>query len=381
MLALGLVFLHVARNSANWAYMHTLDKRAEYLAESSVQRAIWMMQASQSGENSINTVLCNGSGAGGQVRSYQSATWSLPGGNCSFTATGPYKNMPYTIAVTGTGVATNGNRSVPAKAFAVLRMYNPNDYASGSPQAYIDYVIFSNHNGQIKDNVKIYGHPELGGKGVYVNGKLDVKGKPIVYGDIRVTGKGHNWKNVGPWPPGQYNRLTKVAREPLPTVDLAYYKSIADEVYKGDFRVDDRHPNGTNWSHPRIIYVDGKVKIKGNFTGYGIIVASKGVEFDGNMMYGSQNSGWAIISGDKVKIKHDATIYGGIYAHSTKKNKGKIEIEGTAHIFGYLVADEVKIRKKAVIEYDPGQKQMKYLPGSMLPTDNPVTDVICWGIL
>jgi cytoskeletal protein CcmA (bactofilin family) len=289
--------------------------------------------------------------------------------------------MPYTVAITGTGVARMAGRTVPAQSFAVMRVYNPKVPPSGKPDVYSDYVVFSNHNGQIKDSTKVYGHPEYGGKGVYVNGRLRFRGKPEVYGDIRVTGRFHDLRKVGPWPPGQYKRQQRVPREPMPTVDLAYYKSIADEIHSGDLRIDGRKHTNTSLQKPRIIYVDGRVELKGNLEGYGIIVATKGVRIDGDVKYGSSQSGWAIISAGTVKIKHDAEVHGGIYAHSTKKHKARVEVEGNAKVFGWVVADTVKLKKKAIVEYDPGIKNMQNLPGGTAPTDKPVVDLMFWGAL
>ncbi|MBM3475583.1 MAG: hypothetical protein FJX75_20145 [Armatimonadetes bacterium] len=381
MLSLGLVFMHVARNSSHWASTHALDKRAEYLAESGVHRAIWMIQFSREGESLINDIVDNGSGKNGVVRTYQSPQWQLPGGSYSFKAVGPYKGMPYTLAITGTGIARTAGRTVPAQSFAMVRVFNPKAPASGSPAAYSNYAVFSNHNAQIKDYTKIYGHPEYGGKGVYVNGRLKFKGKPVVYGDIRVTGRFHDLRKVGPWPPGEYKREQRVPREPMPTVDLAYYKSIADEVYSHDLRIDGRKHTSTSLQKPRIIYVEHDVTLKGNLEGYGIIVAGHKVTIDGDVKYGSSQSGWAIICAGKVKIKHDAEVHGGIYAHSTKKHKGKVEVEGNAKIFGWIVADTVKLKKKAFIEYDPAIRSMDNLPGDMGPSDKPVVDLMFWGAL
>jgi uncharacterized Zn-binding protein involved in type VI secretion len=285
--------------------------------------------------------------------------------------------MPYTVAIRGKGTARTGGRTVTAESFALLRVYTPAAPASGTPAAYSNYVIFSNRNGEIKDKVKVYGHPELGGKGVYINGQLKFKGKPEVRGDIRITGKFKDLRKVGPWPPGAYKREQRVGREPMPVVDLAYYRSIADEIHVGDLKIDGRKHTNTSLQKPRVIFVDGKVELKGKLEGCGLIIATKEVKIAGDVTYGSKDSAWAIISAGKVSIKDDAEVHGGIYAHSVSKKKGSASVSGSAKVFGFLVADQVKVKKNAVIEYDPLLRSMSGLPGGLGAT--PVVDVVFWG--
>jgi cytoskeletal protein CcmA (bactofilin family) len=306
----------------------------------------------------------------------------MAGGRYWFVATAPYKNMPYTVAVRGVGLANDGPRDVRVEALAVVRMYSPRSPGSGNPASYVPYAVFSNKDGEFKDRSKVIAHPEDGGKGMYVNGKLKIGGKPTLTGDLSVTGKISGLNKLYPKPWGVYKRTQRAAREPMPEVDLAYYRSIADEVYSGDLVLGTgKKATSVDLSHPTVIYVDGKLTIKGKLKGVGIIVAAKGVKIEGDVTYDGGDACWAIISADKVKIKNGAKVYGGIYAHSPKKNKGRIDMAKNSEVVGFVVGDRVKLKKDAKVEWDPRIAPMAGLPGGLPIGGQPLVDVIAWGRL
>jgi len=415
MLLLGLAFLSVSTNSSAWAHDHYRQQQSHFLAEAALHRAVWMMQQSSDGTDNINLQLDHGGKDGGPLRLFTSKVFELPSGTFEFTATAPYKGIPGTAHIVATGTAGGGGQAneVKTELDSVARVYSAVGSTKIVPTAIFDYAVFSNHNGELKDKIKVYGHPEHGGKGVYVNGKLKLKGKPQVFGDLSVTGKfkTKDQKKLGPWPPGQYKREEKTPRVTMPTIDLAYYKSIAHEVYEGDLKLngDDaggitvkkgkKDKKGEEFSgdlgtpeNPKIIFVEKKLELKGTFTGCGIIVAGKEVKFKDDVVYGSADSQWAILCAGKVKIEGASVIHGMIYAPSSGKEKtdkdgkvkpgkgkGKIEIKDKAQVFGCVIGDSVKLKKDAVVEWDPLLREMEYLPGTLRPGDPPIIDPLFWG--
>lgn len=377
MLTLGLIFLQLGLNSAKWAYRHYRGQQAFSLAEAAVDRAIWMMQRSAAGEDNINTTLAltEAEAQGGVVRTYQSPTWQLPSGIYRFTAVAPHKGIVGTTEIRAVGIAKDGTRE---DLLVVLRPEvvppGPTRYI---PAACFKHALFSDHNLTISGNPSVISHSEAGGAGIYANGNINFNGgASVIYGPICATGRIFGTTTQVPADAGLYQY---VARIPMPELDIARYESIADLKYTGNkvkFTSGHNASAGT-YEDPKIIFVDGSVEMAGNFTGVGMIIATKGIRVTGDCTYGNSNSAWAFLTTGTFTVAGTAQIHGLIYAHNASGNAEFIG-HGTPNVFGAVVADLITITGNYTIEWDGNATQIGDLPGSLREGSAPVVETVFW---
>ena len=380
MLTLGVVFLRIGLNSAKWAYAHCRDTQALYLAESAVDHAIWMMQASASGVNGINDSLrlTDAEAEAGQTRVYESGIISVADATCSFRAVAPCKRTPRTIQVHATGLTRGGIRQ---DILAVVRA-DSNQTGGGTaiPAACFNYAVFSDHNFQMNGNPEVRGHAELGGAGVYANGDLSFNGSPTVYGAIAAAGSITGSPTQIPADAGRYPNHARVA---MPAIDLHHYRSIANEVWGSGGTISKSGmitaSLGT-FRHPKIIYVDGSLKLTGGvtLTGIGVIVASKGIEVAGDVAYGASGSNaWALLTSGSFKLTGTAVIEGSIYCHNATGD-ALFDAAGTANVYGAIVADVITLKGDYVVEWDGTPARISELPGATVEHGPPAITRVSW---
>ena len=377
LLVLGLIFLQCGLNSAKWSYSHYRDLQAMGLAEAAIDRANWMMQASADGESNINAQLAvsDSEAAAGVVRTYSSATWTLPSGVYSFVAKAPYKGIAGTVEIRGVGISKNGNRE---DLMSVVRpeTVDPDDLAA-VPAACFSYAMFSDHNFTISGNPSVLSHSELGGAGIYANGNINFNGaSSVIHGPISATGTISGTTTQIPADAGRFQR---VARVPMPEIDIAKYRSIADLTYTGSkVRFNSGHNASVGtYADPKVIFVNGSAEISGNFTGIGVMVATNGIKVTGNCTYGDPASSWAFLTTGAFTVAGTAQIHGLVYAHNAQGSAEFIG-HGTPNIFGGVVADLITLTGSYTTEWDGEARQIEALPGTTFPEGPPVIETVLW---
>jgi cytoskeletal protein CcmA (bactofilin family) len=381
MLTLGMVFVEIGLNSAKWAYSHYRDSQAFYLSEAALDRATWMMQQSASGEDNINTALTlsDADAQAGVTKTYTSADFTVGDGTCRFTAVAPYQRIPRTVQITATGITPGGMRKDVLK---VVRADTNGGSGNVLPAPCFAYGVFSDHNMTMTGNPTVKGHPENGGSGLYSNGNLSLTGNPTIYGPVSATGTitvTGNFNQI----PSNAGRNAHCPRLAMPTIDLAHYQSIADEVWGTGGTVsmsgNISAPLGT-LEHPKIIYVNGTLKLTGNVTmsGIGIIVASKGVTVTGNVTYGSPgNDAWGFATAGSFKITGNAQVYGSIYCHNATGD-ADFTATGNANVYGSIAADVVTFTGNYMVEWNAASRGLANMPGSTVQNGPPSVASLVW---
>jgi hypothetical protein len=378
MLVLGLIFMQIGLNSAKWAYSHYRDNQALFLAEAAVDRASWMMQSSAVGEDGINTALAltDAEVAAGATRSFTSPVWALDGGSYRFTAVAPHKSLPGTVEIHAVGTAPTGQRE------DVLVVTKPKPGPTGGTETYIpaacfNYVMFSDHNFTVNGNPSILASTAAGGAGIYANGNVVFSGvASTVEGPICATGRIIGTTTQVPADAGRHEG---VARVPMPELDLTYFATRADLTYTGTkvkFNSGHDASIGT-YEDPKIIFVNGSAEISGQFTGIGVLVATKGIRVTGNCTYGSPGSSWAFLTSGSFTVAGTAQIHGLVYAHNATGTAEFIG-HGTPNIFGGVVADVITLTGSYTTEWDGGPTNIADLPGATHYQGPPVVETVFW---
>jgi hypothetical protein len=377
MLVLGLIFLQIGLNSAKWAYSHYRDQQALSLAEAAVDRASWMIQASPQGDSGINTQLAvtEAEAAAGVVRTFNSPTWTLGTGSYSFVARSPHKGIYGTTEIRAAGTAKGGNCE---EVLVVLHPEVPPPTGSDTiPAACFNYAMFSDHNLTVKGSPQVLAHSDTGGTGLYANGNIQFSGTAAeVQGPICATGTiSGSCTQV----PADAGRFQGVPRVPMPELDLNHYRSIADVKYTTSgyqsFTSGYDGSAGT-YADPKIIFVDGKVKIAGQFTGVGMIVSNSEIKVTGNVTYGA-NSSWAFMTSGAFTVAGTAQIHGMIYCHNAT-GTAEFTGNGTPNIFGGVVADLITITGSYTTEWDGPATNIAELPGTAHRGRAPTVETLFW---
>jgi len=379
MLILGLIFVQIGLNSAKWASSHYEDQQALSLAEAGVARAVWMMQASAQGDSDINATLkvTQAEAQAGLTRTFTSPTWSLGTGSYGFVATAPHKGIYGTIEVRATGAAKGGNRE------QLLVVLHPDKLLGEGPAqptaaACFNYAMFADHNVTFNGTPQILAHSEAGGAGLYTNGNIRFNGtSAVVEGPISATGKIYGTVTQVPADAG---RNEGVPRIPMPELDLAALKAIADECYTTSGWVgftSGYDASAGTYAHPKIIYVDGNVKIAGNFKGVGMIVATKQIKVTGNCTYANADSSWAFLTSGSFTVAGTAQIHGMVYCHNVTGD-AEFTGNGTPNIFGGVIADVITMSGNYTTEWDGDPCSIQKLPGTTFFEWPPVIDTVFW---
>jgi len=207
-----------------------------------------------------------------------------------------------------------------------------------------DNALFSNSDLSLKGTADITGT-------VACNGNLGLQGSAQVTGDAQASG-GITTKGSSQITGAQAPYAPKV---PMPTIDLAYYRSIATTVVSNGYSF-----NGTTALNG-VTYVDGDCNVNGTFSGTGIIVARGQVHVNGNATLQDPSSdSLAIVSAGGVTINGTCTVQGFIYTHNLDVPAG-FTGNGTADITGGVVADVITCNGTLLVHYkEPTQS----LPGA-----------------
>ena len=209
-------------------------------------------------------------------------------------------------------------------AFAQESKFQPVDIYS---PAYT-YLISGN-------NISITGNANLTGN-LFSNSSITLSGNPAITGDLSavgtISGKG-NSTITG-------TTQEEVASLSLPVLpDPSYFYNLADQVVM---------PTGTHkisGEINQIIYVGGDVKVDGNLSGVGTIVATGDIK-----IASATNTEGSEISFISYK---DISLEGNLNLTALFSAAGSIKVSGNGKVSGSLMADSVKVSGNATLTYQP----------------------------
>jgi cytoskeletal protein CcmA (bactofilin family) len=197
-----------------------------------------------------------------------------------------------------------------------------------------DHALFSDADMVLTGTFDITGD-------VHSNGNVTCQGGPSVDGDLSAVGSiaVQGSSNVtGSVSPGAEDIG-------MPTIDLAYYRSVATTVYTGNTTF------ASTTTLDGVTYVEGDVNISGQIQGTGVIVADGNVIVNGSVtLENPSDDEFAIVSTGTVTINGTCRIEGWIYTHNVSV-PSEFTGSGTAEIVGGVAADVINCNGTLAIEY------------------------------
>ena len=258
------------------------------------------------------------------------ATWTrsdLPTGTFTVTATqyvGATGPVPNTVVLQSTGVAQGWTSDLKVVG---RFLQNP-----GTNNPIFDYAMFSDAELRLGGTADVKGN-------VHANANIRMNGNPVVDGDVSATGSISNAGTI------TGTRTPNAPQVPMPTIDLAYYRSIAKTVVSSGYNF------GGSTTLDGVIFVDGNCSINGSFRGKGVIVCSGNVTVNGNATLQSlQDDEMAIVAAGSVRCNGNCRIEGFVYTHNLDVPAG-FTGNGTADIYGGVAADVINISGTLLLEY------------------------------
>jgi cytoskeletal protein CcmA (bactofilin family) len=292
------------------------ESRSLNLAEAGVDYAAWKLY------NAPSTAL--------------PVTWTrsdLPTGSFTVTASRYVDSGGNPVADTVVLQSTGTSQGWPAQVKVVGRFLQN---GGGSNNPIFDNALFSNADLNMNGTANITGD-------VQGNGNISMNGSPTIDGDVTAAGsikKNGSVKITGVQTPN-------APKAPMPVIDLAHYRSIATRVVPNNYNFNGSTDLGTQG----ITYVDGNCNINGTFHGTGVIVCKGTVNINGNSKLESlENDHMAIIAAGSVRVNGTCRIEGFIYTHNVDVPAG-FSGNGTADIYGGVVADVINVNGTIKIEY------------------------------
>jgi len=257
-------------------------------------------------------------------------TWTrsdLPTGSFSVTASQYVSGgspVPNTVILESTGVSQGWTSQVKVVG---RFLQNP-----GTNNPIFDYAMFSDAELRLGGTADVKGN-------IHANANISIKGNPVVDGDVSAAGSISNGGEV------TGTRTPNAPQVPMPTIDLAYYRSIAQTVVSSGYNF------GGSTTLDGVTFVDGNCSINGSFRGKGVIVCSGNVTVNGNATLESlQDDELAIVAAGSVRCNGNCRIEGFVYTHNLDVPAG-FTGNGTADIYGGVAADVIKVTGTLLLEY------------------------------
>ncbi len=176
------------------------------------------------------------------------------------------------------------------------------------------------------------------------NGNIDIHGSAKASVRITLSGIGSidliscSWRSIsGIWDFGEItNDGPEYPIRPFPAIDLTPYYQIAAEngqIHNGNLTYNGNHSLGEIPGGVKV--VNGILKINGNFSMHGMLIASNKIILNGNCDILMSNNGFSgVFSRDSyVYVNGNHTIYGAVYAN------GNIKLNGNGTIYGQIISN------------------------------------------
>jgi len=284
------------------------ETRAFNLAEAGIDYAVWR--------------LYNGDGSTLPV------TWSrsdLEGGGFAVNVAS-YDGTADTVVLNSTG-NSQGQVSIVKVVGCFLRT------EPDTQNPVFDHALFSDADLTLTGTFDLKGNVHSNGKvkcqgGPSVDGDLSAVGPITIQGSATITG----------------SKTSGVPRVGMPTIDLAYYRSVATTVFTGDTTL-----SGTT-TLDGVTFIDGNANISGQVQGTGVIVVAGNVRVNGNVTLSSGDDEFAIVATGTVRINGNCRIEGWVYTHNVDVPSEFLG-QGTAEIVGGVAADVINCNGTLKVEY------------------------------
>ena len=248
---------------------------------------------------------------------------------------------PGTIRITSTG-------TVGACQETVIRVMEADTESIALPYEYAWC-----ENGPVSSNDSIISSV---GQGMRANGDVSLTstGNLItngVWSTATITTRG----SVSP----QYPNSLAVT---FPTIDYAYYDSIATRIYSGNTSI-------TTLDYPAgaVIVVHGNLSIRGTYNGLCTVVATGTIATTGDLRKANGSSYLALITSQKITITQNSMMEGIAYCHDAT-GSGVLDMKQHVVTSGSLAADDISQRQTLTANGDPGLTRdimtQLHLPGT-----------------
>ena len=325
LLLLGTSMLETAIQGLARSSNDRRQQEALCLAESGVDMAITKLYENY---DSINQALAT-SGT-------YTDTFTLPQGSVTYTVTAPYAGIPDTCVIVSDST-TWTNREARVRVVA--------EYLTDVSRVF-EGAIFSDSPLVLNGAGAVYPDADGTGGKIYANGDITFNGTSFdmtVDGGIYTTGTA-NWVPDDVPATSVHQGIAPVA---MPIIDIAYYESIATATYTGNVRFDDADMVGLSG----VIFVNGDVRISGNYSGQAVIVATGKISVTGNVTAVSPDvDALVLMSPMAIKIAGNSHVDGLIYAHSVV-DEAETTISGSVEINGAIVSDVVRTNGAITVTY------------------------------
>lgn len=336
LLLLGTSLVQTAMQGLAWASNDRRQTEAFCLAEAGVDMAITKLYEDY---DSINDTIESGS--------VYSDSFSLSQGDVSYTVAAPYNGIADTCLIVS-DATTWANKQARIR---VVAAYQRDVSRVFEGAIFCDSPLTLNGSGGV--------YPDENGVGgdIYANGDITFNGTSFTMtedGSIYTTGT-TNW--VPDDVPSTHVH-EGVAPLMMPVIDLDYYESIATTVYNGNQNWTSSDLQGLSG----VIFVKGKVRLSGNYTGQAVIVATNQITVAGDVTTENpETDTLALMSPKSIKITGNSTVHGLVYSHSVIED-AETTVSGNATIYGAVVSDVVRTNGGIEIHYRDVWKGLP-LPG------------------
>lgn len=327
LLILGVAFMREATGNILAASKQMRSYQALDLAEAGVDMALVKLYENY---DNVQQALA---GAGQYAGSFSSSD-----GTVNYTIYGNYLGHPDLVLVDSSALTrTRQNARV-----RVAALYLDEDAVDRVFRG----AIFSDSPLRLNGAGNVLANSEGSGGDIYSNGDITFNGT-----SYEMSASGHIYTTgTTNWFPDEIlaqNVHEHIAPLPMPVIDLEYYRSIATQVFPGDRTFNSGNMNNLSG----VIFVDGNVRVSGNYTGTAIIVASGSIQVTGNALASNPAQDTLVLMSPKyVKIAGNTKVDGLIYSHSVVDD-GTVTINGSVEITGAVVADAVVTKGAMNVTY------------------------------
>ncbi len=326
LLLLGTSLLQMAINGLANASEQSKRSEAFSLAESGVDMALVKLYDDY---DNVNETLSS-SGR-------YDASFALPGGSVSYTITSPYNGISDTCMITSRATSWRNEQI----AIRVVASYLTNPSRTFEGAIFSDSPLTLNGAGSVL--------PDETGKGgqIYANGNITFNGTSFTMssdGALLTTGT-TNWVPTQVPATAVYQNVAPI---PMPIIDTNYYRSIATRVYNGNVTLRDSDLTGISG----VIFVNGDVKMSGNFSGQAVIVATGKIQVTGSVLATHPDTdALALLSPKSIKIAGNSRVDGLVYAHGVMVD-AETTLSGNIEVHGAVCADVVVTNGSITVVYD-----------------------------
>jgi len=222
---------------------------------------------------------------------------------------------------------------------------------------------FLSNNGNIENAV--FGHALFSNADLTISGSFNVTGDSFANGNILLKGGATVDGDVGAFgtiktqgsPTVTGQTLPGQPKVPMPTIDIAYYRSIATTVYNSS------HNFNGDVTLDGVVFVDGDVSVNANFSGKGLIVATGCITVNGNCTLANGDSEFALATSKSVRVNGTCRIEGWIYAHNVDVPSA-FNGNGNADVVGGVAADVINCNGNLTIHYSEATVELPGATGS-----------------